>query len=134
MPASVIKGIAKRTGKSEEEVEAHWNDIKEGLSKSMDENDPKFYPVLVSTLKKRLSEGVKISDVAKAFGILNQGDKSSDGRHYGWSHIAYHGYKSGDKVEKGDLGRDKTKNRFPYIILNDKEAKEHALRFHKEVS
>jgi len=57
MPAPVIKSIAKKTGKSKAEVEAKWNKIKDGLKKSIPESDPKFYAILVSTLKKSLKKG-----------------------------------------------------------------------------
>jgi hypothetical protein len=55
MPAPVIDSIAKKTGKSREVVERTWNKIKAGLKKSIPESDPKFYAVLVSTVKKSLT-------------------------------------------------------------------------------
>jgi len=56
MPADVVKSLAKKTGKSVSTVEAKWKKIKDGLSKSIPESDPKFYAVLVSTLKKSLKK------------------------------------------------------------------------------
>jgi hypothetical protein len=54
MPAELVKLLAKKTGKSVEEVEAKWKKIKFGVSKSIPESDPKFYAVVVATLKKSL--------------------------------------------------------------------------------
>lgn len=48
-----IQSLAKKAGKSVAEVEKKWDEIKAGLLKSgVKETDDKFYPVLVSTLKK----------------------------------------------------------------------------------
>jgi hypothetical protein len=54
MPAGLVKSLAKKTGKSVGEVEAKWKKIKSGVSKSIPESDPKFYAVVVASLKKSL--------------------------------------------------------------------------------
>ena len=54
MPSNVVNSLAKSTGKSVETVESKWKSIKFGLLKSIPESDPKFYAVLVATLKKSL--------------------------------------------------------------------------------
>lgn len=55
MPNSVIKSLAKKSKRPESVVEKMWNDIVDGISKKMKEDDPKFYPTVVSTLKKKLN-------------------------------------------------------------------------------
>jgi len=64
-----------------------------------------------------------------------------DGKWYGYSHRAIHGYKIGDSVKPGDMGnkyddpKKSTEKKFePYIIKTDDEAFEHAERFAKSVS
>ena len=56
MPTPVIKSLAKKYGKSISSVENKWEKVKKGLSKSIPESDPKFYAILVATLKKSLNK------------------------------------------------------------------------------
>lgn len=63
MPSPQIASLAKRSGKSVQAIEKVWNDVKSGLMKSIPESDPKFYAVLVSTIKKKL--GIKKKKVTK---------------------------------------------------------------------
>ena len=69
---------------------------------------------------------------------------ASDGKYYGWSHRAVHGFVIGDIIKPGNIGNkyrtrnssldeDKQESFKPYIIKTDKEALEHAIRFAKEV-
>lgn len=87
--------------------------------------------------------------------------KSSNGKWYGWSHRAIHGFKIGDIIKPGVIGNkfeygDKKNDMYnklyeknpkkaneylkklkqfdPYEIKSDDEAKEHAIRFAKDVS
>lgn len=54
MPNAQIKRLSIQYGKSVEEVDDVWNHIKKGLLKSIPESDPKFYPVLLASLKKKM--------------------------------------------------------------------------------
>lgn len=56
MPNSIIKSFAKKSGKSVQEVEKIWNEIKEKLIKQNydDKNKELFYKILVTILKKKL--------------------------------------------------------------------------------
>ena len=52
---ALIKSFAKKSGKSEEEVDKLWGEIKQELKNSgRKETDKNFYAILVGTLKKRL--------------------------------------------------------------------------------
>ena len=95
----------------------------------------------------------------------SDGPQGTDGKFYGWSHRAVHGFGVGDKIKPGTIGNKheytpevqkeynrlydldwknktkeadaylKTKADFePYTIKTEKEAKEHAIRFGKDVS
>ena len=54
MPAGLVKSLATKSGKSVAEVESKWKKIKAGVSKSIPESDPKFYAIVVASLKKSL--------------------------------------------------------------------------------
>ncbi len=74
--------------------------------------------------------------------------KSPNGKYYGWSHRAIYGFKIGDIIKPGHIGNKyqyektfnndeefkKAGNFKPYTIKTDEEAKEHAIRFAKDVS
>lgn len=52
---ALIKSFAEKTGKPEQEIDAMWNEIKSALLKDgKSEDDPQFYGLLVSVLKKKL--------------------------------------------------------------------------------
>ncbi len=68
---------------------------------------------------------------------------SPNGSWYGWSHRAAAGFNIGKKIKPGTIGNkyrkkstslDKKETFAPYVIKTDEEAKEHAIRFSKEVS
>ena len=62
------------------------------------------------------------------------GGKGCDGKWYGYSHRAIFGFKKGHVVKNNDhIGRD-TKRKTPYTIKSDNDAKQHAIRFSREVS
>lgn len=71
MPSDIIKSFAKKSGKTEEEVEKMWNSIKRSLLDRMSEKDPSFYPQLVGALKKAL----KIEEIEEENEILFQNFK-----------------------------------------------------------
>jgi hypothetical protein len=53
---ALIQSLSTKSKKSISQVEKVWNDIKKGLEKSgMKDSEEKFYPILVSTLKKKLN-------------------------------------------------------------------------------
>jgi hypothetical protein len=74
--------------------------------------------------------------------------KSPNGEYYGWSHRAMNSFKIGDIIKPGDIGNkyqygktfnnneeyEKAGKFKPYTIKTDEEAKEHAIRFAKDVS
>jgi hypothetical protein len=63
------------------------------------------------------------------------GKSEADGKWYGWSHRAVYGFKKGDKITAKDyIGRDFIKKEPPFTIGNEKEAKEMAIAFAKEIS
>ena len=50
-----ISSFASKSGKSEAEVERLWQEIKAKLKEDgIEETEKKFYPILVSILKKKL--------------------------------------------------------------------------------
>jgi len=57
VPNSLVKKFAEQSKRSVASVEKAWNDIVDGVSKNMDSDDSKFYPTVVSILKKKL--GIK---------------------------------------------------------------------------
>jgi len=62
------------------------------------------------------------------------GGRSSNGKHYGWSHRAIFGFKKGQEIKNNSsIGRD-TKRKTPYTVKDDNDAKWHAIRFSRGVS
>ncbi len=64
MPAPLVLSLAKKSGKSKEEVETMWKEVKTELLKTKKETDVNFYGTLVLILKRKL----KLKD-ADAFPI-----------------------------------------------------------------
>lgn len=52
--ASTVSSFAKKTGKSEAEVEKLWKEAKKAALKSTKESDPNFFGLVVTILKKKL--------------------------------------------------------------------------------
>lgn len=73
MPAAIVAGFAKKTGKSTEEVEKFWKEIKADLLKHYTINDPKFYGTLVLRLKRKL--GIKDALPFPLGKVLNDASK-----------------------------------------------------------
>lgn len=94
-------------------------------------------------------------------GSGSDGPKGYDGRYYGWSHRAIWGFGVGDTIKPGHIGNkyqysEETQRKYneiwekegmdaadkfyksitfdPYTIETEEEAKEHAIRFGKDVS
>jgi hypothetical protein len=60
--------------------------------------------------------------------------KSKNGKWYGWSHRAIHGFYPGEEIKANDaIGRDMSR-KIPYKIKDDQDAKEHAKRFADDVA
>lgn len=75
----------------------------------------------------------------KWLGLSGNGSKGYDGKYYGWSHRAITGIGVGDTIGPDhmahkDVGKLDKKDRKPYKIKSEDEAKEHAIRFMKMVS
>lgn len=54
MPVSALTGIAKKAGVSLEKAEKVWDEAKAIASKSYNEKDDKFYPIVMTITKKKL--------------------------------------------------------------------------------
>lgn len=61
------------------------------------------------------------------------GPKGYDERYYGWSHRAIHGFKVGDEIKPDTIGYEGD-GKSSYILKTEDEAKQHAIRFGKDVS
>ena len=66
-------------------------------------------------------------------GIPKNGEKGYDGKYYSWSHRAIGGFIKHQEVTPDDIAYKSSTGK-PYKIKDDKDAKEHALRFMKNVS
>lgn len=82
MPTSLVKNLSKKSNRPVQVVEKMWDDIVEQQSKKMKENDPKFYSIVVATLKKKLNikeeetkEDDKTTDTTKVGGTRSITDK-----------------------------------------------------------
>lgn len=56
-PPNLVKSFAKKSGKSEQEVEALWKEVKADVRKQypdVKEDSDRFYELVVGILKKRL--------------------------------------------------------------------------------
>ena len=120
-------------------------------------------PIEKRTLKNcpRYSTGKTKVPFTQWLGLKGQGSKGHDGKFYGWSHRAVHGFAVGDTIKKGMIGNkfeytdavqkeywkiwdkedSKAADKYikgitfePYKLKDEAEAKEHALRFAKEVA
>lgn len=109
----------------------------------------------------RYSTGKPKVPFTEWLGLKGQGSKGFDGKYYGWSHRAVWGFGVGDTIKIGHIGNkyqyssevQKKCNAIaakgdykeadayyqsitfkPYKIETEEEAKEHAIRFGKDVS
>ena len=60
--------------------------------------------------------------------------KSCNGKYYGWSHRAISSFKAGDEIKNSDNLAYDPKRKLPYKIKDEKDAKDHAIRFAKNVA
>lgn len=74
-------------------------------------------------LKKEPELSSKMTNVAWGW--------ASNGKAYGWSHRAIHGFRKGDKVRRDTIGNESGKE---FTIETDKQAEEMAKKFAKEVA
>lgn len=74
MPNSIIKKFSKETGKSVEEIETLWDEIKN----SLDKTDKFLYPKVVSILKKKigLNESLSYREFNEIKEITNEFNRS----------------------------------------------------------
>lgn len=72
MPSPLIKSFAKKSGKSEEEVEKIWNDTQKEVKEKFKNESPAFWAYVNTTVQKRL--GLKETKLSfKQFtSILNE--------------------------------------------------------------
>ena len=68
MPSNIVKSFAKKTGKSEKEVERLWNKAKKIVSNeyNVKEGNDKFYALVTGVLKKELGLKESFEDVLDA--------------------------------------------------------------------
>lgn len=62
MPNAVIASFAKKSGKTESEVDSVWNETKQEVSKQMSEDDPKFWANVNSIVQKKLGISKSFKD------------------------------------------------------------------------
>lgn len=63
MPATVIKSFAKKSGKTEKEVDKIWNDTKEEVKQKFKNESPAFWAYVNTTVQRKLgiAEDVKLT-------------------------------------------------------------------------
>ena len=54
MPATVIKSFAKKSGKTEKEVDKIWNDTKEEVKQKFKNESPAFWAYVNTTVQRKL--------------------------------------------------------------------------------
>lgn len=75
--------------------------------------------------------GIEGKSLGKDSTIHSYGKADSDGKWYGWSHRAIHGFGVGDVVKADASGNETGKE---YTIKTDDQAKDAAIAFAKDVS
>lgn len=85
MPAALVKSFAKKSGKSVEDVEKMWKDVKASLVKQGDDvDDDKFYAKLVGIMKKNLklesieADDTVLFDIFKNHSLMEDDDDDDD--------------------------------------------------------
>ena len=92
--------------------------------------------------KRTLANKPKGIPPGEWLGCTNGGKPAYNGKYYGWSHRAIAGFKKGDKISGDSMAHkdykwnddEKGIKHSSYIIKTDQEAKEHAIRFMKNIS
>lgn len=62
MPLAAIKSFAKKTGKSEAEIEKYWNEAKEAAKGEKAKGDDAFYGTAMKILKNKLKKHAGLSE------------------------------------------------------------------------
>ena len=71
MPSSIVQSYAKKTGKSEAEVEKKWDEAKASIVKGgTSESASNFYPQVVAVLKKMLGVNENINEDGTTAGAV----------------------------------------------------------------
>jgi len=83
--------------------------------------------------KVKIKDWLELKKSPKLYDKLNDYSWgwSPNGKCYGWSHRAIHGFKVGDKIKKDSVGNNSSKE---WVIKNDKQAEEMAKKFAQDVS
>ena len=67
--------------------------------------------------------------------VQSYGKSEADGKWYGWSHRAVHGFGKGDTIKtKTYIGKETFKKEAPFTLKSDAEAKELAIAFAREIA
>jgi hypothetical protein len=84
------------------------------------------------TAKLLAKKGIEPEKSKPTNNVCSIGFNKKDGKWYGWSHRAMHGFKAGDEVEEGDV----LAHRFPvgFKAKSEDDAKKMAIAFAGEVS
>lgn len=103
MPSNIVKSLAQKTGKSEAEVEAKWEEAKKIVKKKTSENDDKYWPTVVSVVKNMLHVNEDVGTVAMT--------TTAD--------IAVVPKRLGEPVKRADMEYDGELNGFPYFEIKE---------------
>ena len=78
MPANIIKSYAKKTGKSEAELEKYWNESKEAAKdqKGKGKGEDAYYGTVMTIFKAKLKKHAGLSEGCMKFseyvGLINE--------------------------------------------------------------
>jgi hypothetical protein len=81
MPPALVKAYAKKTGKSEAEIEKYWQESKDAADSEKAKGDDAFYGTAVKILKSKLrkhaglKEGMSLRDYLVDEGVINEEEK-----------------------------------------------------------
>jgi hypothetical protein len=76
MPLAAIKSFAKKTGKSEAEIEKYWNEAKEAAKSEKAKGDDAFYGTAMKILKNKLKKHAGLSEERTTFAEYVNGGSS----------------------------------------------------------
>ena len=64
MPSNVVKSYAEKSGKSESEVDAIWNEVKKQAKEKFKEEDSHFWAYVNAVTKKKcgIKEGISFKE------------------------------------------------------------------------
>lgn len=116
-----------------EEAESYIVNHKSGKSSIKTEIPPEKRELSNLPRDSKGKARVRFQDWLLLKTIGNSLGQGANSKWYGWSHRAIHGFFVGEKVKKGTIGHNTSRGE-EYIIKDDKDAKDHAKRFAREVS